>query len=321
MDATDEPLVSIVVSLYNKETFVRETLCSAIAQMYAPIEVVVVDDGSTDDSLAVARDALRATNARVVTVANGGVSSARSIGYRHVAPNAKYVLFLDADDVLVPEAISRLVQHLERYATAVACYGSVTFVDEMGASLSEAPDQDRWVRTATGRRRLGPNEHVTPLDAIWSRFWALPSTLLIRREAFDQVAGWDSQLCRPARPFHAEDKDMAIQLALVGELHHIGDRLVAYRVLPSAHKEAVYEGLDALDAKWSSDTLSDAHRRQVRHALWFDARVRLLDAASSLVPYSRHDGPVVDHLMNLVRSSAKFVTTGWRIRTARFGSH
>ena len=310
-----EPLVAIVVSVYNKASYVGETLRSALAQTYPATELIVVDDGSTDDSLRVTRAALQATEARLVAVANGGVSAARNLGYQHVSPDAAYVLFLDADDVLEPDAIGRLVRHLAQHPAAVACYCDVLFVDENGAPLAEPPDQCRWVRTAIGRRRLGSSEHVTPLDAVWSRFWALPSTLLIRRRAFEQIAGWDSNLCRPARPFHAEDKDLAIQLALLGELHHIDDRLVKYRVLPSGHKDAVYQGLRALDAKWSAAPLPGAQRARVRRALWFDARVRLLDTAAALATHQQ-GGRFVDHVRDLARSSARYATTGWRLRRA-----
>jgi glycosyltransferase involved in cell wall biosynthesis len=317
--AAGDPLVSIVVSVFNKSSFVVETLTSALAQSYAPTELIVVDDGSTDDSLSVVHQALAATDARVIAVTNGGVSSARNIGFRNISPNAAYVLFLDADDRLVPEAVGRLVGQLEANPAAAACYCEVTFIDEHGTRLSDVPDQIRWTRTPFGRRRLGPSEPVTPLDAIWARFAALPSTLLIRRTAFDMVSGWDSNLCRPARQFHAEDKDLAIQLALVGELHHLDDRLVEYRVLPSGHKDALYLGLKALDAKWSAAPLSGTQRRRVRRAMWFDARVRLLDSATALTTPGPTSGSLVARLRTLAKSTARFASTGVRIRRA--GDH
>lgn len=316
--AVGRPLVAIVVSVYNKAAFVAETITSVVEQTYSAIELVIVDDGSTDDSLAIVRELVGTTAARVVTLDNGGVSRARNVGFSHVSPGVSYVLFLDADDLLLPDAVRCLVDHLEQHPSALACYSDLVFVDADGNRLTEVPDQTRWARTWLGRRKIGPAEHVTPLEAVWSRFWALPSSLLIRRAAFDRIAGWDSELCRPARPFHAEDKDLAIQLALLGELHHLDDRLLQYRVLPSVHKNALYEGLKELDAKWLAAPLSSEHRRRVRQAIWFDARVHLLDAAAAVgAPQRSGDTNRIRRVADVARSMTRFASTGLRMRLRR----
>jgi len=122
-------------------------------------------------------------------------------------------------------------------------------------------------------------EVETPLEALWSYFRAMPSACLIRRTSYEHTHGWDSSLCRPARPFQAEDKDMAIQLALSGPVHRLQSPTVQYRVLPSLHQQALYEGLLAVDRKWWNTPLGGVDRRRVRRAIRFHSFVGMLDSA------------------------------------------
>jgi glycosyltransferase involved in cell wall biosynthesis len=91
------PLVSVVIPCYNAAKFIKRTIASVLRNTYRPLEIVVVDDGSKDDSLTVAR-ALEARHpeVRVFSKPNGGVSSARNYGIKQT--DAEYIAFLDADD-------------------------------------------------------------------------------------------------------------------------------------------------------------------------------------------------------------------------------
>lgn len=101
-----KPLVSIIVDNFNYARFVGAAIDSALAQTYAPVEVIVVDDGSTDNS----RDVISSYGDRVVAVfkLNGGHASAFNAGFR--ASRGSIVIFLDADDVLLPEAVAATVR-------------------------------------------------------------------------------------------------------------------------------------------------------------------------------------------------------------------
>jgi glycosyltransferase involved in cell wall biosynthesis len=100
------PLVSIVVNNYNYARFLTECIDSALHQTYAAVEVVVVDDGSTDES----RDVIRNYGARINAVFknNGGQGSAINAGF--AASTGSIVIFLDADDALAPDAVERVVR-------------------------------------------------------------------------------------------------------------------------------------------------------------------------------------------------------------------
>ena len=101
-----QPLVSIVVNNFNYGRFIGAAIDSALAQSYTPVEVIVVDDGSTDNS----REVISSYSDRVSAVLkrNGGQASAVNAGFR--ASHGSIVIFLDADDVLMPKAVEEVVR-------------------------------------------------------------------------------------------------------------------------------------------------------------------------------------------------------------------
>ena len=276
------------MTIFNKAPFVADTLRSLMSQTYQKIELIVVDDGSTDGSSEIVRRTLEEFPARLIELANGGVSRARNVGASETSGQVKYLLFLDADDLLAANAVASLVTHLEGHPEAAACYSRLRYVDRDGTPLAEAESDVRWVRSPCGRRGLPDDAWVTPLDAIWARYCAIPSCCLIRRSAFAATQGWDTTLCPPAATFGAEDKDMVIQLALHGEIHRVPERLVTYRVMPNTRKDALYVGLKALNVKWWSAGLSGEERARVRRAIRFDFTVAALDSISTFGKMALH---------------------------------
>src|ERR1700729_3361360 len=101
-----DPLVSIIIDNFHYARFIRAAIDSALAQSYAPVEVIVVDDGSTDNS----RDVISSYGNRVSAVfkPNGGHASAFNAGFR--ASRGSIVMFLDADDALLPTAVEEVVR-------------------------------------------------------------------------------------------------------------------------------------------------------------------------------------------------------------------
>ena len=310
--APPDPRVAVVVPLFNKAPFVADTLRSLMRQTYRQIELIIVDDGSTDGSPDLVRQTLEDFPVRFVQLTNGGVSRARNVGAAEASDEATYILFLDADDLLAEDAVATLVDHLERHPEAAACYCRLRYVNADGVPLVDPPSDHRWAWTRFGRQSIPDDAAVTPLEAIWSKFWAIPSCCLIRRSAFAATMGWDRALCPPATVFTAEDKDMAIQLALQGELHRLPERLVAYRLMPSAHAHALYEGLKALDMKWWSAELGDEAKSRVRRAIRFDRRVAALDAIEAMGTAARHQtaGAVIGSGSRALRACLRLVLTG-----------
>ena len=96
------PLVSIVIGNYNYGRFIRSAICSALAQTYKNIEIVVVDDGSTDSSRAVIDEFVLTGAVKAIYQSNEGQYSAYNAGF--AASSGDIVMFLDADDMYLPEA-------------------------------------------------------------------------------------------------------------------------------------------------------------------------------------------------------------------------
>ena len=131
------PKVTIVIPAYNAEVFIRQTLESALTQSLENIEVIVVDDGSTDGT----QQLLNSFSDRRVTVLrqrNSGVSAARNAGL--AAARAPYIFFLDADDILLPNALHQMVSRLDQKTERVACFGHHIKIAEDGSHLSRPVD-------------------------------------------------------------------------------------------------------------------------------------------------------------------------------------
>lgn len=117
----NEPLVSIIVPVYNRESFVRETVQSIISQTYKSLEIILVDDGSTDSSLQILRDFERRDNRiKVIEQNHGYAYNARNVGMK--IAKGKYLSFLDSDDLFEQDMIELMVSQAEaEHAQVVIC--------------------------------------------------------------------------------------------------------------------------------------------------------------------------------------------------------
>src|SRR5580693_7854433 len=109
-----KPLVSILIPAYNAEAWISDTLRSAIGQTWEPKEIIVVDDGSKDQTLAIARQ-FESKQVRVVSQENQGAAAARNKCFS--LSQGQYIQWLDADDLLGPDKISRQMEVLSQGLT------------------------------------------------------------------------------------------------------------------------------------------------------------------------------------------------------------
>ncbi len=116
-----QPLVSVVIPCYNQGNFIKETVASALQSSYPNLEIVIIDDGSTDGSSKVARG-LANSNEKVLFLEqeNAGPSAARNHGIRR--SNGKYILPLDGDDLISPDYIGKAVDILEKHPEVKVVY-------------------------------------------------------------------------------------------------------------------------------------------------------------------------------------------------------
>jgi glycosyltransferase involved in cell wall biosynthesis len=187
------PLVSIVVPVFNGELFLRETLESVRRQTYRPIEIVVVDDGSTDGSAAIAS---LYPEIRWIWQPNSGVGAARNAGVG--ASEGAFVAFIDQDDLWLPHKI-------ERQMDMLLGDGSVDYALTLQARfLQPGMAAPAWVRPGT----IG-----VPLRAFD------PSVLLVRRTSFLRVGRFDASYATgPDSDWFFRAKDAGLKAAWVDEV-------------------------------------------------------------------------------------------------------
>jgi glycosyltransferase involved in cell wall biosynthesis len=211
------PRVSIIVPAYNAARFLGAAIESAFAQTLPDWEMLVVDDGSKDDTLSVAeRYAALDPRVRVFTQSNAGPSVARNRGYKVTHPASEAVVFLDADDFWEEDALETLVGTLAANPSVVAAYGLARTVDAEGRfadiGVLEEIQRDRW-GVEGGRVVRWPEERPTTfaVEAVMERI-ITPGTVLIRRGVLEQAGLWDPDL----RMW--EDWDLWLRVTRVGNM-------------------------------------------------------------------------------------------------------
>jgi len=186
------PLVSIIMPTFNGARFIRQAVESVLNQSYAQHELIVVDDGSTDDTRQVLEPVMR--RLRYVELDHAGSSAARNAGLGHATGD--FIAFLDSDDLLPGHALEdRLAQFARAPSAAVVCSGWQV-VDLEGRPIVA-------VKPWEGGARLD-------LVSLLLHKQVLNGTITIRRDCIDQVGGFDATLK------HAQDIDLVFRIALAG---------------------------------------------------------------------------------------------------------
>ena len=130
-------LVSVIIPTYNRAWALRKTVASVFAQSYRPVECLVIDDGSTDETAQVMEELQKQAPAgidlRYVKQDNGGANSARNHGLRFCS--GEFICFLDSDDQLTPDSIQARAEVLLQDAEVDFCYGLCSVQDEQGKEL------------------------------------------------------------------------------------------------------------------------------------------------------------------------------------------
>lgn len=206
--------VAVVIPAYNAGRTLPETLESVLAQTHRALEIVVVNDGSTDATPEIAeRFARRDSRVRVVSVPNGGVARARNAGI--AATRAEYIAPLDADDLWHPEKIARQLAAMLAGGEDVGfVYSPHRVIDAEGRVISSSP--------------VGPIEGWAFMRHLAVNFVSSGSSLLLRREAVEQAGGYDPTLRDIGRE-GTEDYLIQLMIARKWRVTVVPDYLIAYR--------------------------------------------------------------------------------------------
>lgn len=197
-------MFSIIIPLFNKERFIRRTLDSVRAQKIKNFEVIIVDDGSTDNGALIVENEYPEFS--LIKKKNGGVSSARNLGIKH-AKN-EYIVFLDADDVLSESYLITLFNIL-RYDNTIKIIGS-SYTQNI--KMLE-------------HKVINPNLRIIEnyFDNALINTMFLTSATAVRKDFFDTNEGFDSNLTR------GEDLDVWFRAVLSGgSVVYIENKMVYY---------------------------------------------------------------------------------------------
>lgn len=198
--------ISVVIPTYNRAEMLRRTLNSVLAQTRPADEVIVVDDGSTDNTREVVESF--GPGVKYVYQENAHLSAARNTGQKHATGDA--LLFLDSDDLLEPEALALLEQRLEEEPDAALAYCLIQFIDLQDNPLPTVRD----------------NEQVQGEvweAAIRGNFIGSPGCVLIRRAHLEAAGPWDTSLRA------CEDWDMYLRLSENAPFARVDRVLFLYR--------------------------------------------------------------------------------------------
>ena len=252
--------VSVVIPVYNYARFVGDAVRSVLAQTFRDFELLVVDDGSTDNTPEVVRSF---TDSRVVYLprAHAGVSAAQNAGIR--AARGEYITILGADDTYLPSNLEEKVAVLDsRPDIGLVCSDASVFDERAGTIIGrfwrDPGVSHYWVDPARAARQ--------PLRELLSRgCFIAPQATMIRRSALDEVGLFDESL-----PTH-EDWDLFVRLLMNYRLEIIDTPLVVLRhhgTNLSGNQEKMNEGaLRAIDKTLRYPSLSMEERGLLRHRL------------------------------------------------------
>jgi glycosyltransferase involved in cell wall biosynthesis len=248
----ESPTVSVVLPTYNSAHFLGTAIESVLAQTLQDWELIVVDDGSTDDT----RDVVAAFGPRVRYVyrENGGAAAALNAGIR--LARGTYVAFLGADDRWAPEKLALQVAQLDSLPSTVG----VVYSDLLLVNLEDETVLGRFL----GGREPPRGRVLSQLVRTEGSFLH-PCASLVRREVFDNVGVFDESL-----KTH-EDWDLWIRVAGVYEVEALDIPLATYGRHPSQLTKDIRQMyLDGVEAKMRvlrSRALRPADRRALRHYL------------------------------------------------------
>jgi len=213
--SVDEPGVSIVIPVHNGERFIARTLASAVAQTYDNLEVIVVDDGSTDGTATIVEAAMaRNKRIRLFQMKKSGVAAARNYGISQAGK--KLIAPLDADDLWHPEKITLQVKRLQTSSPEVGLvYCWSIAIDE----------NDIIMPPITGLSRKSTAQGRVTVELAKGNFLENSSSALIRRSCIEAVGGYDIDL----QPHGAEDWKLYLALSEICGFAVVPEYLVGYR--------------------------------------------------------------------------------------------
>jgi len=202
----DSPLVSIVIPVHNGERYIKESIDSCFIQTYGNIEIIVVDDKSTDNTLEI----LKGYGEKIIVIPvekQNGLGNVINIGIR--ASKGKYIARMDADDIMYPDRILKQIEYLENNPNCVAVGGQIDIINEESE--------------VTGHREYAQKDKDLKKNRFLFQPFAHPAVTL-RRSTLEEIGLY------PEDMWKVEDVKLFLILSTKGEFANLPDTVLKYRM-------------------------------------------------------------------------------------------
>ncbi|MEQ8972795.1 MAG: glycosyltransferase [Coleofasciculus sp. C1-SOL-03] len=212
------PLVSVIIPVFNGEKTIRETIESVLQQTVADFELMVINDGSTDNTLSVISQ-IKDSRLKVFSYANAGLAASRNRGISQAT--GTYISFIDADDLWTADKLEAQIKALEANPQAGVAYSWTDWIDESGQFLR-------------------PGGHIIANGNVYDKlllrdFIEGGSNVLVLAKAFAEVGGFDESLNA------VEDWEMWLRLAARYEFVCVPSAQILYRISPNSMSTDVWK--------------------------------------------------------------------------------
>jgi glycosyltransferase involved in cell wall biosynthesis len=246
LDELLKPLVSILVPAFNAEEWIADTLRSAIAQTWKRKEIIVVDDGSTDQTLVVAQQ-FESDCVRVIHQANHGAAATRNKAFS--LSHGDYIQWLDADDVLAPDKISKQMEVMDR------CQSKRVLLSGAWGRFFYRYHRAQFVPTGLWCD-LSPTEWL--LRKLEQNLFMQTATWLVSRELTEKAGPWDVRLL-------SDDDGEYFCRVLLGSdcVRFVPDAKVFYRISGQGSLGYVGRSVKKCEAQWRSMQLQMSYLRSL----------------------------------------------------------
>lgn len=226
-----QPLVSVLVPLYNHERYIVACLDSLVADGYQELEIVILDDGSRDESLRLALDwkerhsTVFSGNVVIASRDNRGIT--RTLNELIAMAHGEFIVLLASDDLLLPGGIRARLDYLQTHSEKMAVFADSVVIDKEGRCLHESA-LDYISRSAVNQyhgasiRSLLADDEMLSYELVFN--WSVPGPgFMARREAYRILGGYDESL-------NVEDWDFYLRLTAHGLLGYLDRAVAAYRM-------------------------------------------------------------------------------------------
>ena len=220
--------ISIIIPLYNSSKYLRQTLESVLDQTHHDWELLLINDGSTDNTAEIALEyADKYPNIRYYEKKNGGIADSRNYGLRHAREESEGVIFLDHDDIWKPDCLEELSAMLEKDKDALAAHGMADIIDENGKYLEELSKNNRCrfrVKRYNGHTVTLKSSEPTSFESeVYHHVINTMGQILFRKDAVLNVNGFDTALRT------SDDVDIYFRLLHDGYFAYIEKSVVSWR--------------------------------------------------------------------------------------------